>query len=287
MAPFFLDQELRQVVRDAELGQRFVDKLVKVYLKDGEETWILIHLEIQSQYESQFAERIYVYNYRIFDKYRRRVASFIVLGDENTNWRPSEFGYEIFGCQINFSFPVVKLLDLGQDWEALVNNRNPFATVVMAHLKAHQTRNNRQERLEWKLSLTRRLYQQGYQRQDVINLFRFIDWLMSLPKNLEQEFWREIRQLEEETRMPYITSVERLGIEQGMQRGIEQGMQREGANLVLRQLNRRLGQVTTSVEKQVRQLSVEQLEDLGEALLDFENEADLLHWLSQNHNLSC
>ncbi|NCQ70186.1 MAG: DUF4351 domain-containing protein, partial [Microcystis aeruginosa W13-16] len=110
------------------------------------------------------------------------------------------------------------------------------------------------------------------------------DWLMSLPKNLEQEFWREIRQLEEETRMPYITSVERLGIEQGMQRGIEQGMQREGANLVLRQLNRRLGQVTTSVEKQIRQLSVEQLEDLGEALLDFENEADLLHWLSQNHD---
>jgi hypothetical protein len=26
------------------------------------------------------------------------------------------------------------------------------------------------------------------------------------------------------------------------------------------------------------------LEDLGEALLDFENEADLLHWLSQNHD---
>jgi hypothetical protein len=95
---------------------------------------------------------------------------------------------------------------------------------------------------------------------------------MSLPKNLEQEFWREIRQWEEETRMPYITSVERLG------------MQREGANLVLRQLNRRLGQVTTSVEKQIRQLSVKQLEDLGEALLDFENEADLLHWLSQNHD---
>jgi len=49
-------------------------------------------------------------------------------------------------------------------------------------------------------------------------------------------------------------------------------------------INRRFGQVTTSVEKQIRQLSVEQLEDLGEALLDFENEADLLHWLSQNHD---
>ena len=59
-------------------------------------------------------------------------------------------------------------------------------------------------------------------------------------------------------------------------------MQREGANLVLRQLNRRIGQVATSIESQVRQLSVEQLEDLGEALLDFENEVDLLNWLSQD-----
>ena len=54
----FLDSEFRQVVRDAELGKRFVDKLVKLYLIGGEETWVLIHLEIQSQYESTFAERI-------------------------------------------------------------------------------------------------------------------------------------------------------------------------------------------------------------------------------------
>ena len=38
----FLDQELQQVVRDAELGKRLVDKLVKVYLNDGEEAWILL-----------------------------------------------------------------------------------------------------------------------------------------------------------------------------------------------------------------------------------------------------
>jgi predicted transposase YdaD len=74
--------------------------------------------------------------------------------------------------------------------------------------------------------------------------------------------------------MPYITSVERQGIEQGMQRG--------EATLVLRLLNRRLGQVAASVEEQVRQLPVEQLEDLGEALLDFQSEADLLHWLGSD-----
>ncbi|MGK7883829.1 MAG: DUF4351 domain-containing protein [Crocosphaera sp.] len=269
----FLDSEFRQVVRDAELGKRFVDKLVKLYLTDGEETWVLIHLEIQSQYESTFAERIYVYNYRIYDRYRRKVASFVVLGDDSPTWRPSEFGYELLGTTINIRYPVVKLLDRGQEWDALEANTNPFATVVMAHLKASQTSKNREERLRWKLSLTRRLYQQGYQRQDIINLFAFIDWVMTLPENLETQFWTEVRQFEEEQQMPYITSVERLGI--------EQGKQLEAANLVLRLLHRRLGQVSESVSEQIRQLPVEQLEDLGEALLDFENEADLLNWLAK------
>ena len=69
--------------------------------------------------------------------------------------------------------------------------------------------------------------------------------------------------------MPYITSVERLG------------MQRGEAVLVLRLLNRRLGQISESVSEQIRQLPVEQLEDLGEALLDFENEGDLLNYLAK------
>ena len=42
----FLDKELQQVTRDAEIGPRRVDKLVKVWWKDGAEVWIYIHLEI-------------------------------------------------------------------------------------------------------------------------------------------------------------------------------------------------------------------------------------------------
>ena len=79
-----LDKELQQVVRDAELGKRLVDKLIKVWLKDGEEAWVLLHIEIQSQEESGFAERMWVYYYRIYDRYKRRVASLAVLGDERS-----------------------------------------------------------------------------------------------------------------------------------------------------------------------------------------------------------
>ena len=40
----FLDKELQQVVRDAELGRRFADKLVQVWRRDGEEAWVLVHV---------------------------------------------------------------------------------------------------------------------------------------------------------------------------------------------------------------------------------------------------
>jgi ribosomal protein S13 len=149
---------------------------------------------------------------------------------------------------------------------------NPFATIVMAHLKTKATTGKLPQREQWKWKLIRGLYEKEFEREQIIKLFEIIDNMMTLSTELQSSLESKIKQFEKETRMPYITSVERLG------------MQREGANLVLRQLNRRFGQVTTSVEKQIRQLSVKQLEDLGEALLDFENEADLLHWLSQNHD---
>ena len=55
-----------------------MDKLVKVWRKSGEEEWVLIHVEIQSQDETGFARRMYVYNYRIFERYNRQVASLTI-----------------------------------------------------------------------------------------------------------------------------------------------------------------------------------------------------------------
>ena len=126
----FLDKELSQIVKDAELGTRYVDKLIKLYQK-GEEVWILLHIEVQSQYEADFAKRMFIYYYRIFDRYDKKVASLAVLGDESTTWRPCEFSYELLDSKINFQFPIVKLLDLGQTWEALQSSHNPFAVVVI------------------------------------------------------------------------------------------------------------------------------------------------------------
>ena len=223
--PEFLDKELQKVVRDAELGRRLADKLVKVWRKNGTETWVLIHIEVQSQEESEFTERMFVYHYRIYDKYRHQVVSLAILGDERKNWQPKEFSYQLWETKVQFNFKVVKLLDYATQWSELETSQNPFAIVVIAHLKAQETKDNRRERKQWKLALIRRLYEQNYSRLEVINLFQFIDWVMTLPEELEQEFWQEIRQLEEERSMPYITSVQRIGRQEGIQEGRQEGRQ--------------------------------------------------------------
>ena len=220
----FLDKELQQVVRDAELGQRFVDKLVQVWRRSGEQRWVLIHLEIQSSEESNFPKRMYVYHYRLFDRYNLSIASLAILGDDRPTWKPDQYSDELWGCEVKFKFPVVKLLDYSQRWAELSDNSNPFATVVMAHLKAKETRQDDSRRKRWKLDLTKRLYEKGYQREDIINLFRFIDWVMRLPEELERSFWQEVTQYEEAKKMPYITSGERIGIQKGLQQGLLSGI---------------------------------------------------------------
>jgi hypothetical protein len=221
----FLDTELQQIVRDAELGKRFADKLVKVWRLTGEELWVLIHIEVQQSFETLFPERMFVYNYRLRDRYDHPVASLAVLTDDRPSWRPQEFRSEIWGCETLFRFPIVKLLDYGQEWQALEGSLNPFATVVMAHLKALETKGNQVQRKDWKINLTRRLYEKGFERQDILNLFRFIDWIITLPKDLEASFRQELEQYEQERQMPYVTSLERMAKQEGVREGLLSGIE--------------------------------------------------------------
>ncbi len=147
----------------------------------------------------------------------------------------------------------------------------------MAHLKAQETQKDAQGRKESKFQLIRRLYERGYSHRDVVNLFKFIDWVMILPEELKRSFWAELQAYEEERRMPYITSVEEIGFERGCQAGRQEGER----SLVVRLLTRRVGALPEDLQSQVEALPLHQLEELGEDLLDFTGLADLVDWLAQ------
>jgi predicted transposase/invertase (TIGR01784 family) len=75
-------------------------------------------------------------------------------------------------------------------------------------------------------------------------------------------------------------------LEIGEKKGLQQGVQQGEANLTIRLLKRRCGNLTAIQEQKVRSLSISQLESLGEALLDFQNMSDLENWLQDNRRLS-
>jgi len=66
----------------------------------------------------------------------------------------------------------------------------------------------------------------------------------------------------------------------GITEGEILGFKKGEANLILKQINRRVGNISTDWVNKIQELSLEQLEDLGEALLDFTSQSDLINWFN-------
>lgn len=113
---------------------------------------------------------------------------------------------------------------LGREDE-LEAHPNIFALIVLAFLKSRETRRKPQSRFEWKFRLFRLLYQRGLSREVILELMRFLDWVMVLPDELAQRFDEAVTEFKEEQQMRYVTSFERHGMEKGLQQGLQQGMQ--------------------------------------------------------------
>jgi hypothetical protein len=166
---------------------------------------------------------MHIYNHRIFDRYDREVISLAILADDDPDWRPSRYGYTRWGFHTSTEFPTVKLQDYATREQAMEVDSNPFAMVVLAHLKTLETRRSPTERHAWKLRLVKGLYERGMDAEDVRRLFQFIDWIMDLPEGLEQRFREEIIAYQQEKRMPFMTIFERVGMEKGLEIGRQEG----------------------------------------------------------------
>jgi len=215
-----LDQELQQIVPESEVGKRTVDKLVRVWRNDGEESWVLIHIEIQATRNHDFAERMYIYNNRIFDRYRRRVVSMAVLADRSVRWNPTQFAYQLWGCEVLLRFPTAKLLDWLPHIAELETSTSIFGVVTLTHLRALMTRENTHQRFDVKLQLARSLYQRDYTRQQIIDLLRFINWIITLPAEMNHQFWITHQAFEQENKMPYMMEFEKEAHQRGYKEGL-------------------------------------------------------------------
>jgi hypothetical protein len=252
----FLDKELQQVVRDAEIGRKHADKLVRVWSLQNEPFHVMIHIEVQSDKDRDFPRRMYIYNYRIFDKSYRPVTSLAILADEVSSWRPDAYTSEQWGCEIHFKFPMIKLMDYADKIDALLDQTNPFAIITAAHLKTKATKDNPQERYTWKWTITRALYEKGFSSKDILALYRLVDWLMMLPDDLTNQFTQNLIAYEEENKMPYVTSAERIGIEKGLTEGMDKGKLLYAREMLLEALDEKFSNETPAdIKQQIQALN--------------------------------
>jgi hypothetical protein len=107
--------------------------------------------------------------------------------------------------------------------DSLERNANPFAVVVLAHLQAQATRGDASQRRAWKFRLVKGLYKRKLTKGDILELFRLLDWLLVLPDDLEEQLREQIYEYQRENSMPYLSSIERRGLEEGRKQGREEG----------------------------------------------------------------
>lgn len=276
-----LDSELREILSQEDPGNREVDCLIRVHLKRGGEHWLLIHVEVQSQYDPDFPARMLIYHARILARYGRSCCSLAILGDDRPHWRPQKSTSSLWDCRLTLEFPIRKLLDYPAQAE---QPENPFSWLVASHLQALATRNDPQARKAIKLKLTRGLHRAGLSRSQTLAFFRLVDWVLALPKELAYAFRSDLKRWEEENQVAYKTSIERmsweegleLGREQGLARGLDQGLVEGRRRMLCKAAQARWGIDITSRVGAIA--DVQQLETLMETLVTAESQQD---WLSQ------
>lgn len=209
--PENLDTELQQLVREGELGRTVADRLFRVKRKDGAgDIYLLIHTEVQNQRDEDLPHRMFVYHYRIKDRYGQHPIGLAILGDTSTNWRPNQYDWREGDTQINYQFNTVKLWDWRDRINELETSTNLISLAVLAHLQSHLTVDDDARRFEWKRRLLRLLYDRGWEREEIHRMYIIVDWFLNLRAEFEQTLYREILEWKKENTVPRVSNYERF-----------------------------------------------------------------------------
>lgn len=264
----------KKVFTDVTLGEKHeVDVLMKARFR-GEEAFFLIHVENQSTPQADFPKRMFRYFARLTEKYDLPVYPVVLFSyDAPQRPEPTAFRVRFPGKNVlRFEYAVIQLNRL--PWRRFMRQENPVASALMAKMKMRTEDRPRVKAECLRLLASLRL---DPARATVIGVF--VESYLALTAQEMTQYERVMEKFSPTERtetMALMTSWQEVGIAQGMAQGITEGKE----TLVVRQIRRRLGAVPAQAAARLPLLSAEQLDELGEALLDFETAADLESWLA-------
>ncbi|SDC83940.1 MULTISPECIES: Rpn family recombination-promoting nuclease/putative transposase [unclassified Candidatus Frackibacter] len=241
----FLDKELQKIAPEAEEKKRYVDKLSKVYLKDGQEKWVLIHIEVQGYRDENFSERMFSYFYRIYDRYKKKIAALVIFTDDDLNYEPNQYQYDFFGTKLDYKYRTYKIKNKNE--VDLLKDENPFALVVLATKYALEIENNEEQKLKFKLKLMRLLLERGYSKKEIRDLFIFVDSTIKLTDVLKQKIlYDELEKLKGGRMVQVMGDFEEVakrrgwikGVKEGKKEGRKEGRKEEKMNSIIKLLDK-------------------------------------------------
>ncbi|MEH1826505.1 MAG: DUF4351 domain-containing protein [Nostoc sp.] len=260
----FIDKE---IFTDVTAGEKYeTDLLVKARFR-GQESFFLVHLEHQAYYQEAFDLRMYRYFARLYEKYALPVYPIALFSYDSPKKAETNFHQVAFPNKVvlQFNYDVIQLNRL--NWREYLQQQNPVASALMAKMNIAP-----KDRPRVKSECLRLLATLQLDPARIQLISGFIDTYLRLNAQEEEIFQTEIAQFEptqQEVVMQIVTS--------WMESGIQQGE----LKIIQRLLTKRIGVITAELQERLRGLSLTQLEDLAEALLDFSTEADLVGWLQQ------
>jgi predicted transposase YdaD len=231
----------------------------------------LILTELQLRYTTKMPLRMRAYAALAQEKYGLPVYPVLVniLPPSDPTVVCDRFESEFLGLQARQDFHVINLWEVDAEmvFEQSLDTLLPFVPVL-------KDGGNEQT--------VRRALVQLQQNEQLVELESLLGFFASfvLETELVQQIMRWDMTVLRES--PWYLEIQQEGEQRGRLEGEQRGKLEGEQSVILRQLARRIGNVTPDQQAQIRALSIYQLEALAEALLGFSQPDELTNWLHIN-----
>jgi predicted transposase/invertase (TIGR01784 family) len=193
-----LDNEFKTLFPESESDDRRVDKLVEVKLKNGENKWILLHIEIQSYEDKYFAKRMYHYYSRIFDRYDKEIEAIAVFTYQANRHKQNKYESKFIKTKLSYEYPIYDIAV--QNIEELKKSSNPFSFVIQTLIKSFNYNESDENNFNFKKELFSLLLNSGFTREEIQKVFRFINFVFEIQnKKLRSKFYKEVNEMSANT----------------------------------------------------------------------------------------
>ena len=196
-----------------------VDLLIETKLK-GEEAVVLVHLEPQSYPEKDFADRMFIYAARLYEKYRKLIVPIAVFSHRSKAVEPDSFRWELpFKEVLRFNYYALQLNK--QDWRTFARSDNPVAAALLSSMGYR-----RKERKAVYMAFLRMIFQSEQNPAKLSLIALLFDTYMQSTEveqaEVEAEFIR-IYPRKERALVELMGSIQRRGYEKGLVEGKTEG----------------------------------------------------------------